>query len=84
MRKIDNSPERFLFDRLQRKLEHFSSSIRNDFRVDQLEETFLAPDSARNFLIHLDEFRLVSQAGLEIHRGAKEFPVLSLGSSWRR
>jgi hypothetical protein len=84
VRKIDNTTKRLLLNRFQRKLEHLALPIRNDVRIDQLEETFVAPNSARNLLINFHELRLLAQSAFEIHRRAKEFPVLSPRSFRRR
>src|SRR5690242_2836698 len=84
MWKLNDTPERCLLNRLQRKLEHPTSAVRNHIRVDQFEETFVAPNSARNLFVNFDEFRFLAQAAFKIHRRTEKFSVLCPRSSWRR
>jgi hypothetical protein len=76
--------DRMIFlDRFQRKLEHLSSAVRSDVGVDKFEETFIAPNPARDLLVNFYQLRLLSESAFEIHCRAKEFPVLRPRSFWR-
>lgn len=66
MRQFDDSSKRFLLHRLERELEYLSFSIGNGVRIDQLEEAFVAPDSARDLFINFDQFGLFSLSRFEV------------------
>ena len=74
--EVRQRAQTIFLNRFQRKLEQLSFSIRNNVRINQFKETFVAPNSTRNLLIHFDQLWLFAQPAFEIHRCAKEFSVL--------